>query len=537
MNSFWGKIFALRDFQLSNKKALIILLLINIIFFIPFIIALPDHYLDDFVVFGVINSHPNNFISLNPTDPYFLFLRPVSYLSFWIDYKLFPMMPILMKFETLLIHLVLVTAVYYLLIELKKYFKLEISNSWIFLVTLVYSIYPDNYKWITWITNRTELLMMLFYILSLFYALKYLNNPIRKFSYLLLHFFFFLLSIASKQQPLHMPFLIMTLIWLKSHSKNVFSNKYLPVILTLEIISMIIYSIVNVSMYQTDSLIFIQSLWKKPFSIFGNILMVINPYYGDLAYVYFLNNKLIAVFSFLVIVVIVSYLLYKSKNYKLFISIILIYLIISFPRIFAASASRINSIQVLFLIIILFSIIIFNKKKIFIIGLLLLIPLNLITIIQFYNIDKYYTESYNKRINELLSIYTDKSFILVNKDPLVLSCQYYFLKEKDYKYKFLNMAPIIFTQLLNRNYTDEVPRISVLRLNNVITINAMNEFIYMVINPAETPNYYFNPKNLQVSYGISGRGYSKISFELHDEMKNKKLIYHDGVDWRVVTQL
>jgi len=525
--------------KIRNKTSLqiSILIIINIIIFLPCIIALPEHYLDDFVVFGVINSHPNNPISLNPADPYFLFLRPVSYLSFWIDYKLFPMMPLLMKFETLLIHLVLVATVYFLLIELKKYFKLEISNGWIFFATMVYSIYPDNYKWITWITNRTELLMILFYVLSLLFMLKYLNNPIHKFNYLLLHLFFFWLSIASKQQALHIPLLFIYLLLIKKRNMIEDQKKIIITLLIIELVVMVIFIFSNFYIHVNESTIFLTNLWKKPLSLFGNLLIILNPYYGEILYTYIVIHKTLAITIVFIFFVVLFLLIYKYRVLKNIILLLISYLIISFPRIFVPAGNRVNSIQVIFVLVILFGCLVNYREKLLRFVLYSLVILNFGTVLRYAKVNNEINTINQFRIQKLISLYDYNTFILVLKDPLLINYQYHFVKTKNYSNANLNIAPILFTELIGPNYLNNCPKITSSILNNRITIETLDEYVFLSINPGESPYYYFNPSKLKVEEAISGRGYSKISFEIPDGMKNKKLIYHDGVDWRVVTQL
>lgn len=537
MSLLGGRYSVLTADSLSERKAVILIILSNFLFFIPFIIALPDHYLDDFVVFGLINSHPNNLISLNPFDPYFLFLRPVSYFSFWLDYKLFPMMPLTMKFESLLFHLLLVVSVYFLLTELKKYFNLKISNTWIFLITLVYSCYPDNFRWITWISNRTELLMILFYVISLFIAIKYLNKEKPHIHLLVLQFIFFIMSILSKQQSLHLPFLFLFFVWYKKRINTSKHGLILLCVIAFEVIIVICYSFLNASMHQPESLIFLESLWKKPFSLFGNLLIVINPYYGEMLYNYFVINKWLAfllavmfLFAFLLLVV-------RLKKIKFLLLIFISFLIISFPRIFVHAGSRINSLQALYIFILLLGLIAVYKEKQFRISIIMCCILNLTTIYKYYSVEKIFTQSYSIRIHQLVSLYNDNSFIITTKDQLTLNYQYNYVIKKQYGNKQLNMAPILFSELSNIEYGKQIPRVSVVLSNNIVSIQTLSDFVFLSINPGEAPDYLFHPTKLKVEKGISGRGYSKISFEMPIEMKNKKLIYHDGVDWKVLSQL
>jgi len=126
--------------------------------------------------------------------------------------------------------------------------------------------------------------------------------------------------------------------------------------------------------------------------------------------------------------------------------------------------------------------------------------------------------------------------MLISKDPLMISCEYYYLMNNEYSYKIMKMAPILYSELPSCSFGKDIPKVVAWQKNNVIHIRSLNEYIYLSISKNETPFYQFTPKNLQVHYGESGRGYSDIEFEIPDEIKGKKIIYHDGVDWRVVTQ-
>jgi hypothetical protein len=160
--------------------------------------------------------------------------------------------------------------------------------------------------------------------------------------------------------------------------------------------------------------------------------------------------------------------------------------------------------------------------------------MNIITILKFNTVEKYYNRFYSQRINKLIDLYDKDTFILVSKDPLMISYQYYFFRNRDYGYQPLNMAPILYSELVNINYPEDKPKLRALRNGNILTLESSNDFTYLSINPTEVPDYKFIPKNLKVVYGISGRGFSKIEFEMPSEMDNKKLIFHDGVEWRII---
>jgi hypothetical protein len=345
------------------------------------------------------------------------------------------------------------------------------------------------------------------------------------------------MSILSKQQSLHLPFLFLFFVWYKKRINTSKHGLILLCVIAFEVIIVICYSFLNASMHQPASLIFLESLWKKPFSLFGNLLIIANPFYGEIFYNYFILHKELAVALTFVLGSLIFFALFKSKKVNSSILVLLVYLILSFPRMFVASGSRVNSIQVLFLIIVVFNFIILHKEKVAQYVVIFFLVLNTLTICKFYFIDKYYNNTYTQRINKLISVYDENTFLLISKDPLMISCQYYYLKNNQYSYKSLKMVPILYSELISVNYAEDIPKVTAWQKNNIITIKALNDFFFLTINPSEVPNYQFNPKNLQVHYGKSGRGYSSIEFEISDEMKGKKIIYHDGVDWRILTQL
>jgi len=518
---------------LSINKSVLVIISLNIIVYLPLIIFLPDHLLDDYVIYGIISSVPNNFISLNPTDPYSLFLRPFSYFTFWLDFHLWPMMPLLMKLFSISFHLILSASLYFLIIELKKFFSIYSSNSLTIFVVIFFSFHPDNLKWIVWIANRTELLMICFYVLGLLFYFKFLNNKKNNVLLISLSLILFIISIASKQQSLHFPLLILFITYLNKKKIAYEKKKLIYVLFVFGFIVVVSLSVFNSLMYHEQTSIFFTNLWKKFFSLPGLLLYVINPFIGDYVYNFFLLNK-IYVLILVVPFILAVYFLINRLSWKIIIITCIGYIIISLPRMIAHSGPRINSIHNLFFILLLGLILLLNRKKImfYIIGILFVFQL--LTSYTFYFYESKYIQLYDKRTTELSNIYDNDTYILVSKDPLVLQYQIMYHRFKRYGYSKLNILPIQYWELTFIEYSRVYKKLDIRVKTEKIILKTQVDNIILTINPSESPKFIFNPKKLETKNDRTDRGFAEISFNVLPEMDGKKLIYFNGNEWETV---
>ena len=217
-----------------------------------------------FVTFFVyLNSLPNEFIfddvplvqnSLNVLKGGFWDLvtsyRPIRYLTYAFDYHIFGMNPWGFRLMNVLYHALTVISLFWML----KVFGLSKKAS--FISALVFAIHPVNTDAVAYISGRRDVLMGLFYVLSIGWFMKFYNgvgnnslNPslkkreIKRFPfvllplfgkervgesskrglgrvlYLLLSLIFLVLSISSKEMGATIPLIFILYIFYKDGAK------------------------------------------------------------------------------------------------------------------------------------------------------------------------------------------------------------------------------------------------------------------------------------------------------------------------------
>jgi len=164
------------------KNKLFITVLFGLTIYIFSILYIPDFIGDDYLIFTYISQHLSNPIAPDPNIDFFLFTRPLSYFNFWLDYQLFYNNAVLMKFESLFLFILSVILLYFTLHIVIKYLNIQISEGLVLLGVLVYLFHPDSLILNIWISNRTELLNLIFYLLSIYSFFLFFKKKILFFS-------------------------------------------------------------------------------------------------------------------------------------------------------------------------------------------------------------------------------------------------------------------------------------------------------------------------------------------------------------------
>lgn len=137
--------------------------------------------------------------------------NPIVLLSWAIDYHFVELDPSLYHFTNLILHLLVVSLVYYLAFKLSKNKLIAFGTS------LLFGIHPMHVEAVAWVTSRKDLLYTLFYIAGLivyfFYQEK--KNTAFKWWYLLLCFVLYLLSLFSKGSAITFPLILWAIDYLK----------------------------------------------------------------------------------------------------------------------------------------------------------------------------------------------------------------------------------------------------------------------------------------------------------------------------------
>lgn len=186
-----------------------------------------------------LNSLPNDFIfddiplvqnSLNVINMGFWDIvtsyRPLRYLSYALDYRVFGMEPWGFRLMNIFYHSLTVISLFWML----KVFGL--SKRAAFTSALLFAIHPVNTDAVAYISGRRDVLMGLFYVLSVGWFIKFYNSvgakdfsPLHKYKNLFLSLLLMFLSISSKEMGATIPLIFILYIFYKDGSK-LLENRY-----------------------------------------------------------------------------------------------------------------------------------------------------------------------------------------------------------------------------------------------------------------------------------------------------------------------
>ena len=524
--------------SLRRYASFYIIIGFNIILFLPFVLSFPGFISDDFLIYKKVIDNGSIPIILNPREVFYLFLRPISFFTFWMDYQIWGYNSLMMKIVSFALHLALIISFYKLLKEVSDFLKIKENRFVLLLIVLLFSSYPANYYWIVWLSNRTELLVALFYCLSFLFYFKFLNQDYDKSKYLILSFTFFCLSILSKQQSYHIPFILIILNYLFKERIIFSKRRWINKLIILEILILVPLIFLNLFSQSADASLFISSLWKKPFAIIGSLLFIINPYFGEYLYTFFLFHKGAVIFLAVLIFILISifYLRYRKKfQFRDVIAVAVLILVSYFPRFFTVTGGRINTIQVIIFVVILFILRDKLKRNIYYIVVVLLLTTNILTTILFFNVEKRVQKYHKELIEELSSVADQNTYILakydLNLNKVAVSYELYFIRNGKFGQEEINSSPIAYFDINGFEFIHKKRRISYQRNNNFIKITTIDDKVVLW-----DQNFYQSSK-VVVKDKVkdkSGRGYSEIKFIIPEKFRNSKMIYYNGERWIVL---
>lgn len=505
------------------------IIIANILFYLPILFKFPNFWEDDYAVFAYIKENINFPISLNPNVEFFLFLRPVSYFFLWIYYNIWSLHPLYMKMASLAIHITSILLLYGLILEITRFFKTKIPHLSILLCVLVVSFHPDSSISILWISDITELLGVLFYTICLFLFFKYLNKDQNNLILMGMLFFYFL-AIGSKQQPLHFPLLVLFITYLVRDKIPEEKFKALRWFSLVGITVMVIYSITNYLIYGKYTNSIVANLWKKPFSIAGIAMYILFPLQGQSVYNFFLLHKSFPVIILFLSVIVTLHFCWKSggkKKIKSLVNSILFMVIIFYPRMSASGQNRINSVQILWLfVIILFAI--WYNKRVNLTGLFAFLLL-------FYSISSLLfinKEFLNRQVipntevaKDLLTKISDnKKYYIVTVPTYCINIPYYLYYLKNHDFGKLTNIVISGITANNINYNEIKSKMVFCSIkNNELHIKALSENI-CIYNTTDL-SYQLESKN--------GRGLAEGYYKIPNYilMNGYRILYHNGMSW------
>ncbi len=512
-----------------SKKPLYYILIINLLLYAVIILIYPGFIYDDFTIFSLV-SHNNNILATNPNTIFFLFVRPISYMLFKLDYMIWGNNYIGMKLFTLILHILFMSIFFLLLKTITELLKKKFNYWLALLVTIVFSIHPSSLMWVYWISNRTELLGLLFYSLSILFFLKYFIE--KKSIYVFLVIAFYLLSILSKQQGLHLPILFLFALFFLSHH---FIKREKRILIAAYICTglMFFYSLLNYLIYGS-TLDLSQNLIKKPLSLLGDILHAAFPIASQNIYNFFLLNKRIAVILLIILLVgFILFVVYRKVSIKNISKFVLFTFIIFYPRIMAVGGIRLNGIIVFWLMIGLYLLLtkLVTKEKVLKPIVSSIIALSVFT---FFIAAKSYDNNltkYKKQVNELGRILNDNKDVSIISDqfPETIKQEIYYLKNNSFGVDTtFKVLPIFFDSELKSDLNLDEKLVDIKREKNRLEVRAIDPMVYLSYYKDKVIKEGINIIKTKPSF--NGREYSFIEAIL-TKNSNRELIYFNGASW------
>jgi len=321
---------------------LLILLFLNLFTFLPslkgdFIWDDKDFILDNtvlrtssffknflFLPYDIITG-ANNKIEGSKTQYY----RPLTLLSFWIDYQIWGFNSAGFHITNILIHILNCFLLFFII-----YYLFNKKNVWIpFFSSFLFSLYPMHFENIAWITGRTDTLSGFFAFLSILFFLFYIKKS--SYHYTILSASFYFLSLLSKENNIFLIIIFFIILIKEKLDKKHRIISGISFLLPVIIWSSLRFNAIEPSL----------SLFSSQRSVFS-IIPVIGFYTYKTIFPYNLtvsiNSQLIldnlffsiaGIFAFIIIIFVPIYFLFKTKNNYFLPLMILSFFIMLLPSI------------------------------------------------------------------------------------------------------------------------------------------------------------------------------------------------------------
>ncbi|RPI15837.1 MAG: tetratricopeptide repeat protein [Ignavibacteriae bacterium] len=201
--------------EVYKTNLLIYYVIIGIAAFIVYANSLSNEFVfdDDSVVLG-----DQSITSLSNIPKYFTgqegfhkvigrYFRPVVSTTYALDYALYGLEPFGFHLTNVLVHVINSLLFFYFLLLVFKKEKHESKLYYpvILFAGLIFAVHTIHTEAVSWVSGRTDSLSFTFFITAFIYYIKYSEENIKKTSTLILIFFFYLLSLLSKEMAVTLP--------------------------------------------------------------------------------------------------------------------------------------------------------------------------------------------------------------------------------------------------------------------------------------------------------------------------------------------
>jgi tetratricopeptide (TPR) repeat protein len=128
---------------------------------------------------------------------------PITWTSYWLEHKLWELKPAGYHITNILIHLACTLLIWRILVQL--------NVPAAFAAALIFAVHPVNVESVAWIAQRKTVLAMLFFLLALFYYLRF--DQAGKRVFYALSVTLFILAMLSKGSVVGLPVVILLCVW------------------------------------------------------------------------------------------------------------------------------------------------------------------------------------------------------------------------------------------------------------------------------------------------------------------------------------
>lgn len=203
------------------------------------------------------------------------YYRPLTILSYWLQYHIFGVNPASYHIINILIHITNALFIFLLMPHIFSHIKKE---SWL-VASILFAVHPIHIESVTFISGRTDLICTLFILLALFFYVVFRNRG--KWWFLILFSFFYLFALLSKELGIVVPLIILGYEFLSSSTRwRRLLISFIPVIVVSMLYLIMRIQSITVDKFYTISAQF--SMWERllmsPYLFGKYILMMIIPY-------------------------------------------------------------------------------------------------------------------------------------------------------------------------------------------------------------------------------------------------------------------
>jgi tetratricopeptide (TPR) repeat protein len=191
--------------QLIIEKPLFLIILILCLTFIAFFPSLKNGFIStwDDGAYVINNQSVQNLTQSSLKEIFTTTVAssyvPLPILTFAVEYKIFGLNPFIFHLSNLILHLLCTLLVFQILRMLK------LKPVYAAIGAMIFGVHPMHVESVAWIAERKDLLCCLFCLVSIIFYFNYLNSQKKKLVYFLLSLFLFIFALFSKITAVTLP--------------------------------------------------------------------------------------------------------------------------------------------------------------------------------------------------------------------------------------------------------------------------------------------------------------------------------------------